>query len=129
MSNKAFIKLHLSADNSVCIIKTNEIIIAECNTDNDKKYSTLYTNIENINEVTINENIEKIYQIICDSNNSNFALLHSVENNSVILINTNFVSTICKIENEKGSILYFNNDNIESVEVNESPERIYQMIE
>ena len=64
-------------------------------------------------------------------NNTDFVKLHSSDDNAVIVINTECISLICQTvsDNKKYTTVYFNNDSVETVTFNESPERIYQMIE
>ena len=131
MNKKKFLKLHSSDDNTVIIICVNEIILIYTDTVNGNKVTTVYFDNEEIESITVNETPEKIYQFILDMNNTDFVKLHSSDDNAVIVINTECISLICQTvsDNKKYTTVYFNNDSVETVTFNESPERIYQMIE
>ena len=131
MNKKKFLKLHSSDDNTVIIICVNEIILIYTDTVNGNKVTTVYFDNETIESITVNETPEKIYQFILDMNNTDFVKLHSSDDNAVIVINTECISLISQVVNgyKKYTTIYFNNDSVESVTFNESPERIYQMIE
>lgn len=131
MNKKKFLKLHLSDDNTVVVICVNEIILIYTDTVNGNKVTTVYFDNEEIESITVNETPEKIYQFILDMNNTDFVKLHSSDDNAVIVINTECISLISQTvsNNKKYTTVYFNNDSVETVTFNESPERIYQMIE
>ena len=131
MNKKKFLKLHSSDDNTVIIICVNEIILIYTDTVNGNKVTTVYFDNETIESITVNETPEKIYQFILDMNNTDFVKLHSSDDNAVIVINTECISLISQVVDgyKKYTTIYFNNDSVESVTFNESPERIYQMIE
>lgn len=131
MNKKKFLKLHSSDDNTVIIICVNEIILIYTDTVNGNKVTTVYFDNETIESITVNETPEKIYQFILDMNNTDFVKLHSSDDNAVIVINTECISLISQTvsDNKKYTTVYFNNDSVETVTFNESPERIYQMIE
>lgn len=131
MNKKKFLKLHLSDDNTVVVICVNEIILIYTDTVNGNKVTTVYFDNEEIESITVNETPEKIYQFILDMNNTDFVKLHSSDDNAVIVINTECISLISQTvsDNKKYTTVYFNNDSVETVTFNESPERIYQMIE
>lgn len=131
MNKKKFLKLHSSDDNTVIIICVNEIILIYTDTVNGNKVTTVYFDNETIESITVNETPEKIYQFILDMNNTDFVKLHSSDDNAVIVINTECISLISQVVNgyKKYTTIYFNNDSVETVTFNESPERIYQMIE
>ena len=130
MNKKKFLKLHLSDDNTVVVICVNEIILIYTDTVNGNKVTTVYFDNEEIESITVNETPEKIYQFILDMNNTDFIKLHSSDDNAVIVINTECISLISHTvsDNKKYTTVYFNNDSVETVTFNESPERIYQMI-
>ena len=131
MNKKKFLKLHSSDDNTVIIICVNEIILIYTDTVNGNKVTTVYFDNETIESITVNETPEKIYQFIVDMNNTDFVKLHSSDDNAVIVINTECISLISQVVDgyKKYTTIYFNNDSVETVTFNESPERIYQMIE
>ena len=131
MNKKKFLKLHLSDDNTVVVICVNEIILIYTDTVNGNKVTTVYFDNEEIESITVNETPEKIYQFILDMNNTDFVKLHSSDDNAVIVINTECISLISQVVDgyKKYTTVYFNNDSVETVTFNESPERIYQMIE
>ena len=131
MNKKKFLKLHSSDDNTVIIVCVNEIILIYTDTVDGNKVTTIYFDNETLESITVNETPEKIYQFILDINNTDFVKLHSSDDNSVIVINTECVALICQgvSDNKKYTTMYFNNDSVEAVTINESPERIYQMIE
>lgn len=131
MNKKKFLKLHSSDDNTVIIICVNEIILIYTDTVNGNKVTTVYFDNETIESITVNETPEKIYQFILDMNNTEFVKLHSSDDNAVIVINTECISLISQVVDgyKKYTTIYFNNDSVETVTFNESPERIYQMIE
>lgn len=131
MNKKKFLKLHSSDDNTVIIICVNEIILIYTDTVNGNKVTTVYFDNETIESITVNETPEKIYQFILDMNNTDFVKLHSSDDNAVIVINTECISLISQVVDgyKKYTTVYFNNDSVETVTFNESPERIYQMIE
>ena len=131
MNKKKFLKLHSSDDNTVIIICVNEIILIYTDTVNGNKVTTVYFDNETIESITVNETPEKIYQFILDINNTDFVKLHLSDDNSVIVINTECISLISQVVDgyKKYTTIYFNNDSVETVTFNESPERIYQMIE
>lgn len=131
MNKKKFLKLHSSDDNTVIIVCVNEIILIYTDTVDGNKVTTIYFDNEALESITVNETPEKIYQFILDINNTDFVKLHTSDDNAVIVINTECVALICQgvSDNKKYTTMYFNNDSIEAVTINESPERIYQMIE
>ena len=131
MNKKKFLKLHSSDDNTVIIVCVNEIILIYTDTVDGNKVTTVYFDNEALESITVNETPEKIYQFILDINNTDFVKLHLSDDNSVIVINTECVALICQgvSDNKKYTTMYFNNDSVEDVTINESPERIYQMIE
>ena len=131
MNKKKFLKLHSSDDNTVIIVCVNEIILIYTDTVDGNKVTTIYFDTETLESITVNETPEKIYQFILDINNTDFVKLHTSDDNAVIVINTECVALICQevSDNKKYTTMYFNNDSIEAVTINESPERIYQMIE
>ena len=131
MNKKKFLKLHSRDDNTVIIICVNEIILIYTDTVNGNKVTTVYFDNETIESITVNETPEKIYQFILDMNNTDFVKLHSSDDNAVIVINTECISLISQVVDgyKKYTTIYFNNDSVETVTFNESPERIYQMIE
>ena len=131
MNKKKFLKLHSSDDNTVIIICVNEIILIYTDTVNGNKVTTVYFDNETIESITVNETPEKIYQFILDMNNTDFVKIHSSDDNAVIVINTECISLISQVVDgyKKYTTIYFNNDSVETVTFNESPERIYQMIE
>ena len=131
MNKKKFLKLHSSDDNTVIIVCVNEIILIYTDTVNGNKVTTVYFDNETIESITVNETPEKIYQFILDMNNTDFVKLHSNDDNAVIVINTECISLISQVVDgyKKYTTIYFNNDSVETVTFNESPERIYQMIE
>ena len=131
MNKKKFLKLHSRDDNTVIIICVNEIILIYTDTVNGNKVTTVYFDNETIESITVNETPEKIYQFILDMNNTDFVKLHSNDDNAVIVINTECISLISQVVDgyKKYTTIYFNNDSVETVTFNESPERIYQMIE
>ena len=131
MNKKKFLKLHSSDDNTVIIICVNEIILIYTDTVDGNKVTTVYFDNETIESITVNETPEKIYQFILDMNNTDFVKLHSNDDNAVIVINTECISLISQVVDgyKKYTTVYFNNDSVETVTFNESPERIYQMIE
>ena len=131
MNKKKFLKLHSSDDNTVIIVCVNEIILIYTDTVDGNKVTTVYFDNEALESITVNETPEKIYQFILDINNTDFVKLHLSDDNSVIVINTECVALICQgvSDNKKYTTMYFNNDSVEAVTINESPERIYQMIE
>ena len=131
MNKKKFLKLHSSDDNTVIIVCVNEIILIYTDTVDGNKVTTIYFDNETLESITVNETPGKIYQFILDINNTDFVKLHTSDDNAVIVINTKCVALICQgvSDNKKYTTMYFNNDSIEAVTINESPERIYQMIE
>ena len=131
MNKKKFLKLHSSDDNTVIIVCVNEIILIYTDTVDGNKVTTVYFDNEALESITVNETPEKIYQFILAINNTDFVKLHLSDDNSVIVINTECVALICQgvSDNKKYTTMYFNNDSVEAVTINESPERIYQMIE
>ena len=131
MNKNKFLKLHSSDDNTVIIVCVNEIILIYTDTVNGNKVTTVYFDNETIESITVNETPEKIYQFILDMNNTDFVKLHSSDDNAVIVINTECISLISQVVDgyKKYTTVYFNNDSVETVTFNESPERIYQMIE
>ena len=131
MNKKQFLKLHSSDDNTVIIVCVNEIILIYTDTVDGNKVTTVYFDNEALESITVNETPEKIYQFILDMNNTDFVKLHSSDDNAVIVINTECISLISQVVDgyKKYTTIYFNNDSVEAVTINESPERIYQMIE
>ena len=131
MNKKKFLKLHSNDDNSVIIVCLDEIIFIYNDTNNGGKVTTVYLNNETIEAITVNETPEKIYQFILETCNIDFVKLHSSDDNSVIVVNVDSISLICLSDNKRKKLttMYFNNDTVESITFNESPERIYQMME
>ena len=131
MNKKKFLKLHSNDDNSVIIVCLDEIIFIYTDTNNGGKVTTVYLNNETVEAITVNETPEKIYQFIMETCNIDFVKLHSSDDNSVIVVNVDSISLICLSDNngKKLTTMYFNNDTVESITFNESPERIYQMME
>ena len=64
-------------------------------------------------------------------NKKKFLKLHSSDDNAVMIVNTEIISVISQSEEDGKNVttMYFNNESIESASFNESPERIYKMME
>lgn len=131
MLKNKFIKVHSVDDNSVIIINYSNIITVGKDTGRQNDITTVY--IDDDNEgITVNESVEKIYQNIISTigNKSDFLILHSNENNSVIIVNTKYINIISREdEYDYTSIAICDNDSIEEITVNETPEKIFQYIE
>lgn len=132
MLKNKFIKVHSTGDNSVIIINYSNIITVGKNTIGQNDITTVYMDDDNIEDIAVNESIEKIYQNIVDTigNKSDFLMLHSNENNSVIIVNTKYINVISReTEDDYTSITICDNEYIEEITVNETPEKIFQYIE
>ncbi len=128
MSKNKFIKLHSKEDNSVIIARISKISLVTTDNDYSGKMTTVYFDDENIDSITVNETPEKIYQNIVELDNTDFLKLHSSDDNAVMIVNTEIISVISQSEEDGKNVttMYFNN---ESASFNESPERIYKMME
>lgn len=131
MSKNKFIKLHSKEDNSVIIARISKISLVTTDNDYSGKMTTVYFDDENIDSITVNETPEKIYQNIVELDNTDFLKLHSSDDNAVMIVNTEIISVISQSEEDGKNVttMYFNNESIESASFNESPERIYKMME
>lgn len=132
MLKNKFIKVHSVDDNSVIIINYSNIITVGKDTDGQNDITTVYIDDDNNEGITVNESVEKIYQNIISTigNKSDFLILHSNENNSVIIVNTKYINIISREdEYDYTSIAICDNDSIEEITVNETPEKIFQYIE
>lgn len=128
MLKNKFIKVHSVDDNSVIIINYSNIITVG----KDPDITIVYIDDDNNEGITVNESVEKIYQNIISTigNKSDFLILHSNENNSVIIVNTKYINIISReFEYDYTSITICDNDSIEEITVNETPEKIFQYIE
>lgn len=132
MLKNKFIKVHSVDDNSVIIINYSNIITVGKDTGRQNDITTVYIDDDNNEGITVNESVEKIYQNIISTigNKSDFLILHSNENNSAIIVNTKYINIIYReTEYDYTSIAICDNDSIEEITVNETPEKIFQYIE
>lgn len=131
MSKNKFIKLHSKEDNSVIIARISKISLVTTDNDYSGKMTTVYFDDENIDSIIVNETPEKIYQNIVELDNTDFLKLHLSDDNAVMIVNTEIISVISQSEEDGKNVttMYFNNESIESASFNESPERIYKMME
>lgn len=148
MNNK-FIKLHNRNNNSVVIVNIENInICATVSEDEksfkDKVFTIIYidTHRDDINYYfEVNETVDKIASMILEAKYNNFITLHGVQHNETVCINVDKIMVIDtkitytdnkkdkKHNNKCMSVLYFKENNIGEVNVNETPEKIYLMIE
>ena len=68
MNEKKFLKLHSSDDNTVIIVRVDEIILIYTDTADGSKVTTVYLDNESIEAITVNETPEKIYTMIEELN-------------------------------------------------------------
>lgn len=133
MLKNKFIKVHSVDDNSVIIINYSNIITVGKDTDEKNNNITMvYIDDDNSESIVVNESVEKVYQNIIDTigNKSDFLMLHSNDDNSVIIVNTKYINIISReVEYNYTSITICDNDSIEEITVNETPEKIFQYIE
>lgn len=64
-------------------------------------------------------------------NNERFLKLHDADDNKVVIVSQNMI-TLCQGQNKDGkryTIVFINTDAINSVTVNEAPEKIYQLLD
>ena len=132
MLKNKFIKVHSFDDNSVIIINYSNIITVGKDTDGQNDITIVYIDDDNNEGITVNESVEKIYQNIISTigNKSDFLILHSNVNNSAIIVNIKYINIIYReAESDYTSIAICDNDSIEEITVNETPEKIFQYIE
>lgn len=131
-----FLKLHDADDNSIIIVNQTLITLIHISVINNKKNTIIYINNEDINNITVNESPERVYNMIIEnsedpSKNTDILRLHDADNNSVILVNRNLITLLQAQESEDGkkyTMIFINNTDINNITVNETPDKIYQML-
>ena len=132
-----FLKLHDADDNSIIIVNQTLITLIHISVINNKKNTVIYINNEDINNITVNESPERVYSMIMENsedpskNNTDILRLHDADNNSVILVNRNLITLLQAQESEDGkkyTMIFINNTDINNITVNETPDKIYQML-
>ena len=126
-----FIKLHNTGDNSVIIVRIDKITMFDSTTDaNGKCLSEIYVDDDSISSFSVNENPDKIYEMLVGT--KMFIRLHNVTDNSVVCIKQDklvmFDTSEDEYSNRLVSEIYVDSDDIDTFKVNETPDKIYNMI-
>ena len=115
-----FIKLHTANGNRPIIIRTDLVIYAERE---NKGTRVQYAGNDSISsEVTVNESPEKIFEMAGER----YIKIHMIENNAVACLNVSYVD--CVSENNDSTITTIEAFDWD-LDVNETPEKIYNMLQ
>lgn len=137
--NDDIIILHRKQNNSVILVNANNIIIIDTCKSNDNYFSTKYFSRIYIKSylddtpcyVDVNETNENIYTKLPSEIKNSFIKLHNAGTNLTIYLNyKNIYIVDAYTDNSKiFSNIIINDNAITSFIVNETPEKIYSMIE
>ena len=128
------IKLHNREDNSVILVNFDDVVIVDTAFQNDKVFSMIYVEVyrdDMDHYFEVNETPEKIFAAYPDMAKY-FIRVHNKENNLTVYVKYNvihIVDTVRCDESTACSQIYMNENSIEPFTVNETPEKIYTMIE
>ena len=115
-----FIKLHTANGNRPIIIRTDLLIYAERG---DKETCVQYAGKDGISsEATVNESPEKIFEMAGER----YIKIHMFENNAVACLNVSYVD--CVSDNNDKMVTTINAFDW-NLAVNETPEKIYNMLQ
>lgn len=124
---KKFIRLHNTDDNKVMIQSVDKIrlVCIEAN-DANMPVTSIYIDSDDIESYTVNENPDKIFQELQALGCDTFVKLHETDDNHVCIVNTDIILFVYT-EDNKTNIMCDDNT-ISTFTVNESPERIYGVL-
>ena len=120
MDKIKFIKLHESENNTVVILAAKNIISASRN---DRETTIGYIDGEDMSsELVVNETPEKISTLV----DFKMIKLHNYDDNTVIMLNINYIKYIRRDEGSDGTTVeIFDNE----FTVNETPEKIFNILQ
>ncbi len=127
------VKLHNKEDNSVILVNFDDVLLVDTVWADNRIFSMVYTQLlrdDTIHYFEVNETPEKIFATNPDI--KGFIKLHNKETNLVFFVDTEMIHIVdtVRTENENdSSVIYMYENIIEPIKANETPERIYTMIE
>lgn len=129
----SIVKLHNRKDNSVILVNFEDVPVVDTVEVDDRIFSMIYLSLfrDDIdNYFEVNETPDKIFAAYPDIKKY-FVKLHNAENNLTCYLNCEEIHLIdtIKINDKSCSVIYTNENSIEKITVNETPEKIYSMIE
>ncbi|MBR4590902.1 MAG: hypothetical protein IKO36_09630 [Bacteroidaceae bacterium] len=132
--NNSIVKLHNRKDNSVILVDLDTVILIDSLDEDGKYFSMIYCDpfrrdMENTFEV--NETPEKIFTTYPELGKY-FLKLHDRETNRITCVEINYIQVIDTEYDNAGKLcskVYVTEDSITPYIVNETPEKIYTMIE
>ena len=132
--NKSIVKLHNKEDNSVILVDFNNVPVVDTVEIDERNCSMIYFEVyrdDMDHYFEVNETPDKIFAAYPELAKS-FLKLHNSDTNLVTYINIEFVNIIDTVRCEERkccSKIYLSENAIDAFVVNETPERIYTMIE
>jgi len=129
----SIVKLHNREDNSVILVNFEDVPVVDTVETDDRIFSMIYLSVfrDDIdNYFEVNETPDKIFAAYPDVKKY-FIKLHNAETNLTLYLNCEEIHLIdtAKVNDKSCSIIYTNENSIEKIVVNETPEKIYSMIE
>lgn len=129
----SIVKLHNRKDNSVILVNFEDVPVVDTVEADDRIFSMIYLSLfrDDIdNYFEVNETPDKIFAAYPDIKKY-FVKLHNAESNLTCYLNCEEIHLIdtVKVNDKSCSIIYTNENSIEKITVNETPEKIYSMIE
>ncbi len=120
MEKVKFIKLHESENNTVVILAAKKIIYASRS---DKETTIGYIDGEDMSsELVVNETPEKISTLV----DFKMIKLHNYDDNTVIMLNINYIKYICRNDGADGTTVEIFDSEFT---VNEMPEKIFNILQ
>jgi len=126
---KQFIRLHSFEDNTIVLFNVDNIEGVSTTADEEGKiYSYVY--VEHVDDgVAVNETPEKIYKMLSEFKNIQMLKLHEAEANTVLVLNIETIVAILTVtDNGKTYAKLFTHMFEEGVIVNETPDKIYSLL-
>lgn len=129
----SIVKLHNRKDNSVILVNFEDVPVVDTVETDDRIFSMIYLSLfrDDIdNYFEVNEIPDKIFAAYPDVKKY-FIKLHNIETNLTCYLNCEEIHLIdtIKVNDKSCSVIYTNENSIEKITVNETPEKIYSMIE
>lgn len=129
----SIVKLHNRKDNSVILVNFEDVPVVDTVETDDRIFSMIYLSLfrDDIdNYFEVNETPDKIFAAYPDVKKY-FIKLHNIETNLTCYLNCEEIHLIdtIKVNDKSCSVIYTNENSIEKITVNETPEKIYSMIE
>jgi len=141
MKQNRHILLHSANDNSEILIDAQLIIgaIKGCNYFGDFTHNmdSTYTNIivdtaDKMDNFIVNESPDKVYNVLksLGFDGFGFIMLHDYQSNSSLVLNTNYIDTVYRDEDDEVTTININENDVSMsrLRVNESVGKVYNAI-